>query len=172
MLSGRMRRGIVYQTLKDQNATLPSGRHCDPIRRAAITTKHKLTLTGERLLRDGKPDKRYRQSTHLQPHDSAMKTPRKIGSIVAATPGLQDLIAHTGYLQQLNQRLKQLLEEPIATHISVAAIREDTLIIHATSPAWAAKLRYRVPEILAGLTAMPDFPAIKSIRVRVSDQGQ
>jgi hypothetical protein len=69
----------------------------------------------------------------------------------------------------LDERVKKLLAPPLDQHARVASLRDQVLVIQADSPAWAARIRYLVPELLGQLDASTgQFPRIQSIRVRVA----
>ncbi|MCC6207745.1 MAG: DUF721 domain-containing protein [Gammaproteobacteria bacterium] len=52
-------------------------------------------------------------------------------------------------------------------HCRVAGITQQTLILHADSPAWATKLRYYCPQLPADLCQLPDFRQLTDIRIKV-----
>jgi hypothetical protein len=67
-----------------------------------------------------------------------------------------------------NDRIKQLIEEPLRAHVRFALIKGDTLILIADSSAWAAKLRYQVAAIQRRLEMSPDLALVRNIRVKVA----
>jgi hypothetical protein len=97
-----------------------------------------------------------------------MKSPTRIGVIAGQSEALRRLTAQAGELKRLNERLKALLPPTLATHAEVAVVREDTLVLLASSAAWAARLRYSVPDILRLLATDEAFPGVRNIRIRVA----
>ena len=58
------------------------------------------------------------------------------------------------------------------SHIQLATIRDGKLILTADSSAWAAKLRYRVPDLHKQMAESKDFGNIQTIRVKVARSSQ
>ena len=85
-------------------------------------------------------------------------------------PHGEHLAALLGQLQRLRRLtalLRAALPEPLAGHCLAANLDGDTLVVGCDSAAWAAKLRYQVPDVLAQLRNHPDVPALSQIRIRV-----
>ena len=61
---------------------------------------------------------------------------------------IQRLMAKAAQIEQVNQALGGYLESPLSNHCRIADYSYDAVIFHADSPAWSAKLRYRMPSIL------------------------
>ena len=97
-----------------------------------------------------------------------MSSPTRLDAIVAQNSILRQLLRQAAVHQKLDLQVKCLLEEPLNGHIQLAVIREGSLILVADSPAWAAKLRYQVPQLLRQITGNPVFPDIRTIRVKVA----
>ncbi len=97
-----------------------------------------------------------------------MKHPTRIGDIVAGNQTLRGLYDQAARLRSYEQQVRSWLADPaLAVHVRVAAVRDELLVLVVDSPAWAARLRYLEPRILAEAQAAPGFPAIRSVRVRV-----
>ena len=101
-----------------------------------------------------------------------MSSPTKLDSIVAHNSILRQLFRKAGDHQKLSLLVKGLLEEPLRSHIQLAAIRDGKLILIADSSAWAAKLRYRVPDLHKQIAQSKDFADIQTIRVKVARSSQ
>jgi hypothetical protein len=95
-----------------------------------------------------------------------MRTPASFGRIVARFGHLKQLTAQAQRLATLDRLAKEVLPPGLRQHARLAAIRDGCLVFHADSAAWATKLRYRTPEILARLPQQPEFDGVRSIRVR------
>lgn len=69
-------------------------------------------------------------------------------------PGaLHATLDQANHLRRLNSMLLRHLEPTLATHCVLANIRDNTVVLQADSPVWAAKLRYQSPMILDLLNA-------------------
>lgn len=99
-----------------------------------------------------------------------MKTPTRIGVLAQKNEGLRRLTEQAAHLRQLNERLKLLLPPAIAPHAELAVVRGDTLVVLASSAAWAARLRYSVSALLAALAGDDAFPGVRNIRIKVASR--
>ena len=97
-----------------------------------------------------------------------MSSPTRLDAIVTRNSTLRQLFRQAAAHRKFDLIVKRLLEEPLSGHIQFAIIRENTLILTADSPAWAAKLRYQVPELHRQIAENPAFPVIQTIRVKVA----
>lgn len=81
--------------------------------------------------------------------------------------GLGEIIRHAQDMGELVQRLQQTLPGDSAASIFAANIRDDgELVILASSPAWAAKLRFEAEGLMA--TARETGAEVTSCTVRVN----
>ena len=80
---------------------------------------------------------------------------------------LADIRRRTAELQVIYQKLKAILPPPLCDHFILANIDKNTVTLHADSSAWAARLRFKTPEILACIQEHWQFAPPKSIRTRV-----
>ncbi len=96
--------------------------------------------------------------------DKAKSLSQLIG---APHSGLQDLDAKARLRSSLGDHLRSRLGEPLGDAISHCNIRDDgTLVIVASSPEWAARLRFEQQQLL-GLAR--DFGATAhTVKVRVA----
>jgi hypothetical protein len=99
-----------------------------------------------------------------------MKTPTRVGVLAQKNDVLRRLTEQASQLGRLNERLKTLLPPALAPHAEVAVVRDDTLVILASSAAWAARLRYSVPDLLRALAGDGAFPGIRNVRIRVASE--
>ena len=97
-----------------------------------------------------------------------MSSPTKLDTIVTQNSILRQLFRKAGDHQKLSFQIKGLLEEPLRSHIQLAAVRENKLTLTADSSAWAAKLRYLVPDLHKQIVQSADFANIQTIRVKVA----
>ena len=82
---------------------------------------------------------------------------------------LSRLVKRAQALQALDDRLGEYLTPLLKSHCTVAALRDDVLVINAHSPAWATRLRYLAPSILEFLHGRGEsLPSFRTIRIRVS----
>lgn len=96
-----------------------------------------------------------------------MKTPTRIGAIVAQTASLTRLIERAQELQQIDSVVGDWLPEVLRPHVKVAVTRGDTLILTAASGVWATRLRYEVPELLERARQSHALAHIQRIQIRV-----
>lgn len=97
-----------------------------------------------------------------------IKTPKRVAGLLAGNHDtLQPLLARAKRLEQLNHALRSQLPPPLNQHCQVANIRGDTLVLHADSSAWALKLRYSVPVMLAQLQKQPALQNLRCIDIKV-----
>ncbi len=96
------------------------------------------------------------------------KTTTPIGAIIAKSPRLNELLETADQLTQLTRRIGAKLPAELARCVRVASFRDGVLVIVAASPAWAARMRYASPELLAALNNEPATAGVNSIEVRVS----
>jgi len=81
--------------------------------------------------------------------------------------GLGDIIRHAQDMGELGQSLQPQLPEESAANIIAANVRDDgELVVLASSPAWAAKLRFEADVLMAA--ARRSGAEVSSCRVRVS----
>lgn len=82
-------------------------------------------------------------------------------------PAIAQMLDKAQELERINRELAVIIPEPYRSSLCIANIREQILILHAASSAWATRLRYMAPMILAHLQAH-GWPHLISTEVRVS----
>lgn len=87
------------------------------------------------------------------------------GSVEGSNLG--SLLQHAGRLTQLQQRLAAVLDPALATHFQVANLRQNRLVLLASSPAWATRLRMQAADLLAFLRRS-GHPELIEVEVRVA----
>ena len=90
----------------------------------------------------------------------------RLGVILGRDANLADLCQRGRHLQRLDKKLKRRLDPGLQDYFELANIRGDVVVLLAESPAWAARLRYQVPLILAACQAL-GLDSIKTIQIKV-----
>ena len=97
-----------------------------------------------------------------------MSSPTRLDSIVTHNSILRQLFRQAAVHQKTALHIKGLLEEPLRSHIQLVVIRDAILTLTADSSAWAAKMRYQIPNLYKQIASISDFAEIQTIRVKVS----
>ncbi len=95
----------------------------------------------------------------------AFTTAVEIASLASGPLG--EALARARWLHSVNTRLARQLDEPLRLHVRLANVSGDRALFHASSPAWATRLRYQSGRILETLQRMPDLEHLQSVHVRV-----
>lgn len=90
----------------------------------------------------------------------------RLDAILGRDATLANLCQRGLDLQSLDKKLKRRLDPGLQDYFELANIRGDVAVLLAASPAWAARLRYQVPLILAACRAL-GMDSVKTIRVKV-----
>ncbi len=80
---------------------------------------------------------------------------------------LHSLLERAQYLQQLTQALRDSLNVQLATHVTVANLREQTVVITTDTPAWLTQLRYQAPTILRLLKTLPGLQKLQKVQFKI-----
>ncbi len=80
---------------------------------------------------------------------------------------LHPLLERAQYLQQLTQALRDSLDEHLATHVTVANLREQTIVVVTDTPAWLTQLRYQAPTILRLLKTLPGLQKLQKVQFKI-----
>lgn len=99
-----------------------------------------------------------------------MSSPTKLDAIVTQNSPLRQLFREAEQRGACNEQIIACIDRRSRPHVCFALVRDETLIIVAESPAWAAKLRYQIGQIRENLDELPGFPYFGSIRVKVKSQ--
>ncbi len=70
-------------------------------------------------------------------------------------------------LQLIHEKIKTILPSPLCDHCVLANVDKNRLTLHTDSSAWAARLRFKTPEILSCLKSLFNTNPPKTIRIRV-----
>jgi hypothetical protein len=76
------------------------------------------------------------------------------------------LVTQARTLMALQELLHELLPEPLKTHCRLLAIRQETLVLAADSPVWAARLRFHAPQLVKQLSRSQTVKLL-TIQIRV-----
>lgn len=114
------------------------------------------------------PEMLFHHSTNRMP----ITAPKHLaGLLKSGSESLGPLLAHVRRLEALNKMLREQLPPPLNQHCQAANLRDDTLLLHADSPAWALKLRYSAPVMLERLRRQPGLQQLRTINVKVKPTG-
>ena len=93
---------------------------------------------------------------------------KKISDWLSADSALTPLRERLNRLAILQEILHKQLEPPLNQHVIVANCDGKQLLIHTDSPTWAAKLRFRIPDILKIVKKNTKISNIDTIRIKVA----
>lgn len=98
-----------------------------------------------------------------------MKSSRPIGKVFKdASDELATLITRTKQLKRFTSQLRRHLDAELAPHCYIGNLEKSSLTIMVDSAAWATKLRFVAPTLIAPLRQeSPVFSEIKQIMVKV-----
>jgi hypothetical protein len=77
--------------------------------------------------------------------------PKALKGLLGESPRLVRLVKDAERLGALTAFVRKALPPEIQPHLTAASVRDDTLVLTADSPAWAARLRFHGGEILTFL---------------------
>ncbi len=105
---------------------------------------------------------------------NSMNSPRQLYKFLSQKKGnVADLITQTRINQKLSKSLNNLLDPVLVGHVSLANIREQTLVLITDSAAWASRARYFSPLLLQKLKNNSHiFGEIKKIEIQVQPAAQ
>ncbi|HLS05315.1 MAG TPA: DciA family protein [Wenzhouxiangella sp.] len=83
---------------------------------------------------------------------------RRINQISRKNRGLTTLLATAHALNRLDARLRKALPESMRRHIGLACLEGNTLVLAATSPAWASRARLIADDLLYEANQTLDRP--------------
>ena len=89
-----------------------------------------------------------------------------VSDFLDSSDRLSQICNHIEKNRELQTRLRKHLDSPLDQHVTVADYRQQTLVLHTDSAAWAARLRYRTPDVLKVFKSA--IPGIRTIRIKVA----
>ena len=94
-----------------------------------------------------------------------MTLPRHFKDLLGDTT-LARLTRHAKRLQRATEVLHACLGAPANAHCVVANVRDDVMVIHTDSPAWASKLRFQVGTLQRQFKQQEGFTALRTIHIK------
>jgi len=101
-----------------------------------------------------------------------MRSAQQVHKFLKASPRTSRLLKRAEHGRQLTHDLRSLLPSPLASYCQAADLTEHTLTIIASSPVWAAKLRYLQPALLKAFSSAPRLSQVPDIKIKISSMGQ
>jgi len=96
--------------------------------------------------------------------------PFQIGSLLERSE-ISRLLSRARALGELDAQVHELIPPPLNAHCRVLAVRDDTLVVAADSPVWAARLRYQSSQLVKQLSGVSSVKLrTVQVRVRASEQ--
>jgi len=96
---------------------------------------------------------------------------RKIDTLLSSgqspSSALARLVARASQQDAWTDQLRALLPQDLASECRVANVRDQVLTVHINNAAWATRLRFLIPGLLAGLNRLADFTAVNDVRLKV-----
>jgi hypothetical protein len=74
---------------------------------------------------------------------------------------------HANAVRILQEKIKAKLPPPLSDHFIIANIDAKTLTLHTDNSAWAARLRFKTPDILSCVQKLHDQDCPQTIRIKV-----
>lgn len=81
---------------------------------------------------------------------------------------MMSIVRRAHELLRLEDEVGALMAPTMRPHCRVAGCRDGQMILMTESPAWATRLRYQVPALLAGLRRRAPALELREILVKVS----
>ncbi len=81
---------------------------------------------------------------------------------------LKSLIKKAQTIHDIEQKLKNKLDNSFSDKFELANITEDVAVLLTTSSAWATRLRYHIPFILNTLNTELNLKRIKTVRIKIA----
>ncbi len=85
--------------------------------------------------------------------------------ISGLNPTLSGLVAAAKEIKVLNRLLDASLSQPLRSHVQVANVQGDRLVIQCDSPVWSARARLLVPRLLESINCEPTRSPIRHIQI-------
>jgi hypothetical protein len=84
--------------------------------------------------------------------------------------GVSRLMSCARALGRLDARLHELIPPPLNEHCRILSLRDDTLVLAADSPVWAARLRFHSTQLIRQL-AESRTVKLRTVCVRIRPSG-
>lgn len=114
-------------------------------------------------------DKERRTTWGDEMSDASRNQPRSLGTLFGEVKALSALAEAAGRHIDLATQVREILGETLGSYVSACNLRPDgTLIVTATNPERAARLRFEAETILGACRkAFPAAGRVKASRVKV-----
>lgn len=101
-----------------------------------------------------------------------MRLAQQVHKLLKASQRSSPLLRRAERGQQLTRDLRTLLPSPLANYCQVANLNGTTLTIVASSPVWAAKLRYLLPNLQKAFGSLSSLAQVTDIQIKISKLSQ
>jgi len=91
---------------------------------------------------------------------------KKVSSLLHQNQ-LAQLVARSRRLQLLNKPFKKVVDPQLARHCYIADYTDHQLYLIVDNNAWAARLRYSIPQLLKSLRGSSEFSELQKIHFRI-----
>lgn len=81
---------------------------------------------------------------------------------------LNRLVTHAHFLHALELQLREQLPLALREHVGVANVRDEIIVLFASSPEWLTRLRFALPPIRAYLKQHLNLKAAPQVEIRVA----
>lgn len=98
---------------------------------------------------------------------SNQRSERNIGRIAQEDGGLGRMLATARALDRMDGQLRQILPENMRDHIGLACLEKRTLVLAASSPAWASRARLLASEFLLEANRLLEGGRLEAVRIIV-----
>jgi len=97
------------------------------------------------------------------------QAPRAIKDLLSRrSDGPAQLYTRALELARIQQLLQSELPSPLREHLYVAGYDDKSMLLFTDGPAWAARLRFQIPAILALARSRCGLPSVENVRIRVT----
>ena len=90
---------------------------------------------------------------------------KSVRHLLQDKPTLQRLGRELAAQKALLADVRQCLPADLAAHCAAAQLRDDTLVLHVDSAAWATRLRYLAPQLARALAT--EYRSLRTVKVRL-----
>jgi hypothetical protein len=92
-------------------------------------------------------------------------SPKSVRHLLQDKPTLQRLASEIRRQERLLADIRRCLPADLGRHCLSTLVRDDVLVVHVSSPAWATRLRYLAPQLVEVLR--PEYPGLRSVQARL-----
>lgn len=98
-----------------------------------------------------------------------MRSAKQIFNLLTSSKQAKGLLQRVAQNKQLTSMLQANLPSPLASFCQAGELSNNRLTIITTSPVWAAKLRYLLPNLLKQLKTHQAFSQVAEITIKISN---